>query len=262
MASSTTGSRYTRLVTTAQPPIARIILSRPPVNVLDLEMMDELLAAIEEFDVRPDISTVIFAGSDRAFCAGVDVKAHTPDKVHGMLVKFHSVIRALVATRKVTISVVRGSCLGGGAELAAVCDLVFTADNATWGFPEITLAAFPPVAAVVLSAIIGQKRAADLILTGRTITGEEAMRIGLANEAEPEDELAETVDEAAERLSRLSPSALQVTKKALYAWDAIHFDKGLQRAEQIYLEQLMKLEDAHEGIQAFIEKRKPVWTGK
>jgi cyclohexa-1,5-dienecarbonyl-CoA hydratase len=253
---------YTRLMVTSQPPTGRIILSRPPVNVLDMDMMDELLAAIEEFDQRPDISTIIFAGSDRAFSAGVDVKAHTPDKVRDMLVKFHSVIRALVATRKVTISVVRGSCLGGGAELAAICDLVFTADDATWGFPEITLAAFPPVAAVMLSAIVGQKRAADLVLTGRTINGEEAMRIGLANEAAPADELAEIADEAAERLAQLSPSALAVTKKALYAWDAIHFDKGLQRAEQIYLDELIKLDDAREGIQAFIDKRKPVWKGK
>ena len=247
---------------TMQAPAARIILANPPVNVIDIRMMEELLAAIELTNQRADISTIVFAGSDRGFSAGVDVKAHTPDKVHGMLAKFHSVIRALATTKKVTIAAVRGSCLGGGAELAAMCDLVFTTDDATWGFPEISLGCFPPVAAVVLSAIVGQKRAADLVLTGKTITGEEAMRIGLANEALPADELAEMVDETTERLSKLSPSSLATTKKALYAWDAIHFDKGLNRAEQIYLEELMKLEDAREGINAFMEKRQPVWKGK
>jgi cyclohexa-1,5-dienecarbonyl-CoA hydratase len=172
------------------------------------------------------------------------------------------VIRALANTQKVTIAAVRGSCLGGGAELAAMCDIVFTAEDATWGFPEISLGCFPPVAAVVLSAIVGQKLAADLILTGRSINGEEAMRIGLANEAAPDDELADMVDDTAERLGKLSASALAVTKKALYAWDAIHFDKGLARAEKIYLDELMKLEDAREGIAAFMEKRQPGWKGK
>jgi cyclohexa-1,5-dienecarbonyl-CoA hydratase len=202
------------------------------------------------------------AGSDRAFSAGVDVAAHTPDKVRDMLVRFNSVIRAMIATRKVTIAAVRGNCFGGGAELAAVCDLVFTTDSSNWGFPEITLGCFPPVAAVVLSALVGQKRASDLILTGRRINGEEAMRIGLANEAVPEDELSELVDETSERLSKLSPASLALAKKALYAWDALHFEKGLARAEQIYLDELMKLQDASEGIRAFMEKRQPVWKGK
>jgi cyclohexa-1,5-dienecarbonyl-CoA hydratase len=262
MSNATSTRRYTRLMTTEQPPVTRVILSHPPLNILDFAMMDELATFLDETEKRSDISSIIFAGSDRAFSAGVDVKIHTPDKVHQMLDKFHAVIRRLATTRKVTMAVVRGHCMGGGAELAAICDLVFTTDNATWGFPEISLAAFPPVAAVILPAIVGQKRAADLVLTGRQITGEEAMRIGLANDAVPEDELAELVEETAERLSKLSPSALAVCKKAFYAWDSIHFDKGLARAEQIYKDELMKLEDAKEGVAAFMEKRKPVWKGK
>src|SRR5512147_2344736 len=215
---------YRRLMVTMQAPVARIILVNPPVNVIDLPMMEELLVAMEELEVRTNIAGVVIAGGDRAFSAGVDVAAHTPDKIRDMLVKMNSVIRAFIATRKVTIAAVRGNCFGGGAELAAVCDLVFTTDTANWGFPEITLGCFPPVAAVALSAIVGQKRAADLILTGRRISGEEAMRIGLANEAVPDDELSELVDETAERLGKLSVAALAMTKKALYAWDSMHFD--------------------------------------
>jgi cyclohexa-1,5-dienecarbonyl-CoA hydratase len=253
---------YQRIMVSMQPPVARIILANPPVNVIDIPMMEELLVAMEELETRSDIAGVVIAGGDRAFSAGVDVAAHTPDKIRDMLVKFGSVIRAFVATHKVTIAAVRGNCFGGGAELAAVCDLVFTTDTSNWGFPEITLGCFPPVAAVVLSAIVGQKRAADLILTGRRISGEEAMRIGLANEAVPDDELSELVDETADRLGKLSSAALAKTKKALYTWDAMHFEKGLARAEKIYLEELMQLEDAREGIRAFIEKRQPVWKGK
>ncbi len=257
-----TKPRYSKLMVTMQAPIARVILANPPVNVIDMPMMDELLVAMETIEARPDISAVIFAGSDQAFSAGVDIAAHTLENVRGMLAKFHSVIRAVISSKKVTVAVVRGNCLGGGAELAAVCDIVFTADNAMWGFPEISLGCFPPVAAAMLAALVGQKHAAELILTGRQITGEEAMRIGLANEALPEDELSEMVDETAERLSQLSPASLAVTKKALYAWDSAHVDKGLQRAEQIYIEELMPLNDAQEGIKAWLEKRKPKWTGR
>jgi len=262
MASPNATSSYKKLMVSMQAPVARIILANPPVNVMDVPMMEELLVAMEQIEARADIAAVVFAGSDRAFSAGVDVSAHTPDKVRDMLVKMHAVMRALADTRKVTIAAVRGNCFGGGAELAAMCDLVFTTDTSNWAFPEITLGCFPPVAAVVLSAIVGQKRAADLILTGRRISGEEAMRIGLANEAVPDNELSELVDETAERLGKLSAASLALAKKALYSWDAIHFDKGLARAEKIYLEELMKLEDAREGIAAFMEKRQPVWKGR
>ena len=172
-----------------------------------------------------------------------------------MLAKFHAVIRALVSSKKVTIAAVHGHCLGGGAELAMVCDLVYTAETAMWGFPEIKLGCYPPVAATALAALVGQKHAADLILTGRSITGTEAARIGLANRAVGDVELEAAVQDAVQQLSKLSPAALAITKKANYAWDSMHFDKGLARAEKIYLEELMKTEDVHEGINAFLEKR-------
>jgi cyclohexa-1,5-dienecarbonyl-CoA hydratase len=245
-----------------KPPIARLCLDNPPLNVIDIPMMEELSQALADIEARSDISVVIFSGSQHAFSAGVDVAAHTPDKVEPMLAKFHSVIRALVASRKVTIAAVHGHCLGGGGELAMVCDLVYTSELATWGFPEIKLACYPPVAATALAALVGQKQAADLILTGRTITGKEAAAIGLANSVVPEIDLERTVQEAVEHLTALSPAALAITKKAIYAWDSIHFDKGLARAEKIYLEELMKTEDAQEGIKAFLEKRRPQWKGK
>ncbi|MGH7936472.1 MAG: enoyl-CoA hydratase/isomerase family protein, partial [Chthoniobacterales bacterium] len=195
---------YSRLMLSLQAPVTRVILANPPVNVIDLEMMDELLAALEEIEQRAEIVALVFAGSDRAFSAGVDIAIHTPEQARAMLTKFHAVIRAVVASRKVTIAAVRGTCLGGGAELAAACDMVFTSDSANWGFPEISLGHFPPVACAMLSGLIGQKHAAELILTGRQISGEDAMRIGLANEALPEDELAEIVDDTCDRLGQLS----------------------------------------------------------
>ena len=242
--------------------VARIVLRHAPLNIIDIPMMEELAPALAEIETLPEISVIVLSGEGPVFSAGVDVAAHTPDNVEEMLLKFHTVIRALVASKKVTVAAVRGHCLGGGAELAMVCDIVYTSATAQWGFPEIKLGCYPPVACAALAALVGHKRAAELVLTGRTIGGIEAEAIGLATRAVPEAELGNVVDEALRELLKLSPAALAVTKKAFYAWDAIHFDKGLAKAEKIYLEELMRTVDAKEGIRAFMEKREPKWTGK
>ncbi|HKW19268.1 MAG TPA: enoyl-CoA hydratase-related protein [Terriglobales bacterium] len=245
-----------------QPPIARITLKNSPVNVIGLAMMGELALALDKIEGQPGIAVILLSGEGNSFSAGVDVVAHAPDKVAAMLEKFHAVIRRLIATLKITIASVHGTCLGGGAELAMVCDLVYTAENAKWGFPEIQLGCFPPVAVTALAALVGQKRASELILTGRTISGSAAAEIGLANFALEMDRLGPAVRERVQELCSLSPATLAIAKKAIYAWDAMHFDKGLARAEKIYLSELMKTEDANEGIRAFIEKRSPQWKGR
>jgi cyclohexa-1,5-dienecarbonyl-CoA hydratase len=262
MASTLVESKLGRLAVDISPPVARIVLQHAPLNVIDIPMMDELAAVLGNIEPRADISVVVLSGEGRAFSAGVDVAAHTPDKVEGMLAKFHGVIRALVSTKKVTIAAVHGHCLGGGAELAMVCDIVYTTDSAQWGFPEIKLGCYPPVACAVLTSLIGQKRASELILTGRTIGGREAAEIGLANRNVGESDLAGAVEECVGRLRELSPAALAITKEAIYAWDSMHFEKGLASAEKTYFEELMKTADAQEGIRAFMEKRAPKWTGK
>jgi cyclohexa-1,5-dienecarbonyl-CoA hydratase len=221
--------------------------------------MQRTLAEIES---RSDIAVIVFEGNASTFSAGVDVKAHLPEQIHEMLTGFHAVIRAVAASRKVTIASVQGACLGGGAELAAVCDMVYTARDATWGFPEIKLGCYPPVAAVVLPSLVGQKRASELILTGRQISGDEAVAIGLATRSARAEELADLVEGTIAELRQLSPTALAHAKKAIYAWDAIHFDKGLARAEKIYLEELISTADAREGIMAFLEKRAARWTNR
>ncbi|MBZ5683012.1 MAG: enoyl-CoA hydratase/isomerase family protein [Acidobacteriia bacterium] len=262
MAATFVESKLARLTVDISSPVARIVLKHAPLNVVDIPMMEELGQALREIEARSDISVIVISGDGKAYSVGVDVAAHTPDKVEGMLARFHGVVRALVATKKVTVAAVHGHCLGGGAELAMVCDVVYTTDSAQWGFPEIKLGCYPPVACTALAALVGQKRAAELILTGRTISGTEAAEIGLANRAVPEAELAGAVEECVGRLRELSPAALAVTKKAIYAWDSMHFDKGLARAEKTYFEELMKTADAQEGVRAFMDKRAPKWTGK
>ena len=253
-------SVFTHIAVELRAPAVRITLQNPPLNVIDVRMMDELRAALEQIEARPEISAVVFAGSERAFSSGVEIAEHTADKIRNTLNAFHSVIRSVVASKKLTIACVRRHCLGGGAELALMCDVIFASPDSVWGFPEIKLACYPPVASVALSAIVGQKLAAEMVLTGRTLNGQEALAAGLVNGVADDPETL--VQECIQRVSQLSPAALAVAKKAFYAWDAIHFDKGLARAEQIYLDELMKTADAAEGVAAHMEKRRPVWTGK
>lgn len=258
--STTSSTAYTRIAVELRPPVARLTLNNPPLNVIDIRMMEELRAALEEIEARPEISVVVLAGSERAFSSGVDIAAHTPDNVRGMLADFHSVIRSLISSSKLTVASVRRHCLGGGAELAVVCDIVYASADSVWGFPEIKLACYAPVASVALSAMVGQKLAAELLLTDRTLSGEEALAAGLVNGLADDPETL--VSECVQRVSQLSPAALRIAKKAFYAWDSMHFDKGLARAEQIYNDELMKTADAQEGVTAFMERRRPKWVGK
>ena len=255
-------SKLARLSVDISAPVARIVLCHAPLNIIDIPMMEQLAHTLAEVEARSDISVVVLSGAGKAFSAGVDVAAHTPDKVEEMLNSFHAVIRGLISTKKVTIAAVHGNCLGGGAELAMVCDIVYTSATANWGFPEIKLGVLPPVACTALAALVGQKRASELILSGQTITGIEAEEMGLANHAVQDEKLVESVENAVQELRTLSPAALAVTKKAIYAWDSMHLDKGLAHAEKIYLEELMKTTDTQEGIRAFMEKREPKWAGK
>ncbi|HZD32866.1 MAG TPA: enoyl-CoA hydratase/isomerase family protein, partial [Candidatus Angelobacter sp.] len=172
---------FRRIIVDLQVPVVRITLNNPPLNVIDLEMMGELQAALEQAEAIPEITTIVLAGGERAFSSGVDIAAHAPDSLRAMLGAFHGVVRAVAASRKVTIAVVRRHCLGGGAEVALVCDIVYASPDAVFGFPEIKLACFPPVASAALSAVAGLKLAAEMILTGRTLTGNEALAAGMVN---------------------------------------------------------------------------------
>lgn len=254
---------YSHISVNYEATAARITFKNPPVNVVDILMMEELLAVIQEAEQKPEITTIVFRGEGKCFSAGVDIAAHTPEKIAEMLSKFHAVILAISRSPKISIAAVHGNCLGGGAELAMICDMVYSAEDATWGFPEVKLACFPPVACVALAALVGQKRATELILTGRTFKGSDALKMGLVNEtAVSALELNGIVDRLIKELATMSAAALQVTKKAIYTWDGLHLDKGIARAEKIYLEELMKTEDVQEGVNAFMQKRGPKWSGR
>lgn len=243
--------------------IVRITINRPPLNVLNVETIQEIIAALKNANAEKQVCVVIFAGSgDRAFSAGVDVSAHLPSKIERTLDQFHRMFHMLTDLNKPTIAVVNGLALGGGCELAIACDMVIASDKAEFGQPEIKVGAIPTVAAALLPKLIGRKHALELMFTGDTINAAEAERVGLVNRVVSAEKLLGTVDELANKLKDQSPIVLQLVKKAVYQGIDSDFKKALNGVTDIYLEQLMQTEDAVEGLKAFLEKRKPRWKGK
>jgi cyclohexa-1,5-dienecarbonyl-CoA hydratase len=239
--------------------VARITLDRPPLNVLDQAMLDDLAAVVMAIRDEPKAKCLLLTGAGKAFCAGVDVKDHTANRVERMLHTFHDAIKGLLACEMPVICAVQGAALGGGMELALACDVVLARDDAKFAQPEIKLGVFPPAAAVLLWRLVGRQRALDLILSGRTIDATEARAIGLVSTVFAADKFASGVDEYAAHLASLSAPVLKLAKRAVN--DGLHTASGaaLMHAERLYLRDLMELADPQEGLAAWAAKRPPVW---
>jgi cyclohexa-1,5-dienecarbonyl-CoA hydratase len=244
--------------------VGRITFARPPLNIFNIAMMREINDAINKCSGRRDVVAILFeAGADsRAFSAGVAVEEHVEETIYQMLDSFHGIFRALEQAAKPVVAAVDGAALGGGCELVAGCDIVIATERARFGQPEIKLGVFPPVAAVLLPRIIGDKRARELILTGELIDAAEALRLGLVNAVVPPADLGQKTREMLVRLRELSAPALEASKRAIDLARGASFEDALRRVEDLYLNELMKTEDANEGVKAFMEKRKPSWKNK
>src|SRR5258708_1887532 len=193
--------------------VARITFARPPLNVFDIAMMREMSDALNECLPQRDLAAIVFdaAPETRAFSAGVAVEEHVPETVYQMLDAFHSVFRLLAQISRPVIALVDGPALGGGCELVAACDIVIASERARFGQPEIKLGVFPPVAAILLPRIIGEKRARELIMLGDMIDAAEALRLGLVNYVVSSAELEPTLQTVLAKLRDLSASTLPIT---------------------------------------------------
>jgi len=244
------------------PRVATIELNRPPLNIINLEMLDELNAAWSEIeDLKAQVAVISGAG-DRAFSAGVDVSDHAPGRVETMLGKLHHVILRIRRSDCVSIAAIHGHTLGGGAELAMVCDLVIAADNTQIGQPEISLGCYPPVAVAYLPGAIGLHKASEMVFLGEPVTAVEAERLGIINKVVPPENLAETVDGYVDKLLTKSSAVLALTKRALREGSGKHFEGALDRSQELYIRELTRTEDSVEGINAFLEKRTPSWKNR
>ncbi len=255
-------AEYESIACDVQDGVARITLNRPPLNILNIVMMKEINSALESLDSRDDAKLLVIDHDGKAFSAGVDIKDHTADKVEEMIDVFHRIFRLLNALELPTLAVVKGAALGGGCELATFCDMVVASEKASFGQPEIKAGVFPPIAAVIFPYLIGRNRALELTLTGEVIEAEEAERIGLINRVFPVEGFAEKVDEFITKLTSMSAPVLKLAKRAVDRSLYVSVDEAISRVEEIYLGDLMQTEDIHEGLAAFMEKRRPEWKNQ
>ncbi len=245
-------------------PIARLSLNSPPYNIINIAMMAEMVEALESLKTEPTVRVLVIDAVEgsKAFSAGVDVDEHTDDTVHDMIYGFHRVFRLMHDLNIPTVAVVNGAALGGGCVLAIFRDMIVASERAKFGQPEIKVGVFPPIAAVMLARLIPNHRAMELLLTGDTIKAPEAYQLGLVNRVAPPETLAETAAELINKLTSLSGSVLRYTRRAATLGAVGSFPQALDAIEKLYLDDMMQLHDAHEGLDAFMEKRAPVWLDK
>lgn len=243
--------------------LATLTINRPPFNVLDIPTMEEISVALNRCRTASDVKLLVITGAgEKAFSAGVEVADHTPDKVDRMIDVFHGIFRRLQSMPMPTLAAVNGAALGGGMELAIGCDMIVAAAGAKFGQPEIKLAVFPPVAAVLLPRLVPPARAMELLYGGENILAEEALQIGLVNRVFPRESFAADVQAFVAPYLQLSRAALVSARKAVRAAADKPFAAALDAAETIYLKELMNTDDAKEGLSAFLDKRKPVWRNQ
>jgi cyclohexa-1,5-dienecarbonyl-CoA hydratase len=238
----------------------RLVIDRPRANILSLAVIRDLRAAIASAAEWPHVRLVTIEGAGDHFSYGASVEEHRANSVAEMLHELHGLIRDLLACPAPTAAIVRGRCLGGGFEVALACDLIFAANDAELGVPEIALGVFPPAAAALLPVRVGASRAASAVLTGQTASAEFWKDAGLIEATAAAGDLAEIVTRWFDtRLAPRSAAALRCAAAACRLTITRQLEATLPQLERLYMESLMRTHDAREGIEAFLGKREPQW---
>ncbi|MCX6290353.1 MAG: enoyl-CoA hydratase-related protein [Bacteroidetes bacterium] len=241
--------------------VARIILDDGKGNVLDQIMMKELQQALDSFHEKKELKLITFEGAGKHFSFGASVEEHKKENAAEMLKAFHRLFYSITDLSIPTAAKISGQCLGGGMELALICNFLFADKTAKLGQPEIVLGVFAPPASVILPMKIGRAKAEELLLTGKTIGADEALNIGLLNEVFADKAAMDAATEAwmEQHIVPRSASSLRMAVSASRSFFNHILTKFLPALEQVYVHQLMETHDANEGINSFLEKRKPEW---
>ncbi len=241
--------------------LLRLTLARPKANIVDAAMIAALRTALDEQLTQPHLRAVLLSAEGPHFSFGASVEEHLPESCAQMLKSLHALILQLVESPVPVLVAVRGQCLGGGLEVAAAGHLIFAAPGAMMGQPEVKLAVFAPAASCLLPERIGQAQAEDLLFSGRSITADEALRIGLITAVADDPEQA-ALDYFDQHLVPLSASTLRFAVRAARSDMMLRVRTKLAAVEKLYLEELMATHDAVEGLTAFVAKRAAVWQDR
>lgn len=257
-----TATEFKHIVFDTSTFVAHITLNNPPYNVLTVPLMREMADAIESLNGHPDVKAILLDSSQRTFSAGIGLEDSKADRVFSTLDAFNRVFEAIREISKPLIVVVNGPAIGAGSELVAFGDMVIATPKAKFAQPEVKLGVFPPFAAVMLPQLIGPKKTYELILTGEPLSAEEALRLGFVNRLVPESKLKDAVDDVINKIGEFSAPVLEMTKRVISGSIGLPLDEAMRKSHNIYLNQLMDLEDVQEGLRAVLEKRKPVWKNR
>jgi cyclohexa-1,5-dienecarbonyl-CoA hydratase len=242
--------------------VARLTLDRPEHNLLNERMLAEVAAGINSLGNRSDVKLIVLDSAGKAFCGGIELGEYTQRRVFQLLEAFHNTFAAMLDTSKPLLVVVNGPAFGGGAELAALGDLVIATPKAKFAQPEIKLGVFPPLAAAILPNILGPKLALELVMTGETMTAERAREFGLVNWLVPENELQKKVDDVIAKVTAQSGPVLTMAKKAILGSMGLPLRDAVRNSMKVFLNELGDLEDSQEGVRALVEKRAPQWKNR
>ncbi|MBC8266677.1 MAG: enoyl-CoA hydratase/isomerase family protein [Flavobacteriales bacterium] len=241
--------------------IARIILDDGKGNVLDSVMMKDLHQLLDDFSANKNLKLITFEGEGKHFSFGASVEEHTKENAAEMLSSFHGMFYKIMELAIPTLAKISGQCLGGGLELALICNTIFADKTAFVGQPEIILGVFPPPASLLLPLKIGNARAEELLITGKSVSAEKAKQMGLIAEVfEDKESMNEGVNSWIEKhILAKSASSLRFACKTSRTFFNHIMSKFLPQLEDLYVNDLMATNDANEGINSFLEKRKPNW---
>jgi len=242
--------------------VAWLTLDRPEHNLLNERMLAELAAGITALGDHSGIKLIVIDSAAKAFCGGIELAEYTQRRVFQLLDAFHGAFSAMLDTSKPVLVVVNGPAFGGGAELAALGDLVIATPKARFAQPEIKLGVFPPLAAAILPYIVGPKLALELVLTGETMSAERARDLGLVNWVVPQDELQTKVKDVIGKVTSQSGPVLTMAKKAILGSLGMPLRDGVRNSMKVFLNELADLEDSQEGLRALVEKRAPKWKNR
>lgn len=242
--------------------VALVTLNRPKaLNAINRQLTEELLDAMESFDANPDIGCVVITGSHKAFAAGADIKEmQSASYIEMYSNDWFSAWDRMIAIRKPVIAAVAGYALGGGCELAMMCDFILAADDAKFGQPEIKLGVMPGMGGSQrLTRLIGRSKAMEMCLTGRMMDAAEAERAGLVSRILPAAELLEDALRTADTIANLSLPAVMMVKEAVNRADQVNLSEGLRHERRVF-HAMFALDDQKEGMAAFVEKRPAAFT--
>jgi len=253
---------YGEILSETKDGVCRLTLNKPPLNIIGLRMMEEILDAVSTAGTDPSVRVLLFLAKGKAFSAGMDILDHTPERAPLMMDAFNRLFIAIERLDCATVAAVDGAALGGGCELAFACDMIIASERAKFGQPEIKLGFFPPLAAVLLPGITGRAGALEMILGGEPFTAARAAAAGMVNRVAPVEGFEAEVNKFTGEIARHSGSVIRLAKKAERAARGRPFGEAIEIARRVFLDDLMKTADTLEGLKAYQEKRSPVWRDR